>query len=353
MNDSSKSEPTEPCTSLPGETVVAPEKDIRDFIVSDEINGMRIDQFLAEQFSELSRMKIRKVIAAGAVSVNGKVVKPSFKLFPNQKIQFEVLPNLYENEQKGEDIPLDVLFEDEHIVAVNKPAAMVVHPAKGHWKGTLTSALIHRFASLSSIGGATRPGIVHRLDRDTSGVILVAKTDVAHMSLVEQFQNRTVKKQYWAIVGPAPDLDSDVITVPIGKHPYHRERMAVRIDHASSKPAETRFQVNERFSGFAAVDVFPKTGRTHQIRVHMTHIGFPILCDRLYSNRGQLTRSMFKSLRESSQEGSPGDVLLDRQALHAKWIQIDHPVSGKRMEFSAPLAEDLLKTLDVLREVSS
>lgn len=312
--------------------------------------GVRVDVFLAEQFPELSRVKLRRTIAAGHAKIDGEVVKPAFRLEPGQRLELEIPPHLFKDEQKGEAIELDILWEDEHVLAINKPAAMVVHPAKGHWKGTLTSGLIHRFQQLSTIGGATRPGIVHRLDRDTSGVILVAKTDQAHMSLVDQFQNRTVSKQYWAIVSPAPNFDQDRIDLPIGKHPYQRERMAIRENHATSRPAETVFQVVERFRGFAVVHVMPKTGRTHQIRVHLAHIGCPVLCDRLYSGRASVTEGMLHGGVDQA-AGDDQSALLNRQALHAQKISFLHPVSQVAITVEAPLPPDLLRCWDALRKI--
>jgi 23S rRNA pseudouridine1911/1915/1917 synthase len=245
---------------------------------------------------------------------------------------------------------LDILFEDEAIIAINKPAGMVVHPAKGHWRGTLTSGLIHRFRQLSAIGGATRPGIVHRLDRETSGVILVAKTDQAHMGLVEQFQNRTVEKVYWAIVSPAPNFDQDRIDLPIGKHPYQRERMAIRENHATSRPAETIFQVSERFRGFAVLQVKPRTGRTHQIRVHLAHVGCPVLCDRLYSGRASLTEAMLHGGVDQA-AGNDQSAILNRQALHAQSISFRHPIHSQVMTIEAALPPDLQKTWAALRSI--
>lgn len=328
----------------------APDSQWFRFDILPAHQGIRIDIFLAEQFPELSRVKLRRTIAAGHARIDDEVVKPAFRLEPGQVLQLEIPPHLFDEEQKGEAIALDILWEDDQILAINKPAGMVVHPAKGHWKGTLTSGLIHRFRELSSIGGATRPGIVHRLDRETSGVILVAKTDQAHMNLVEQFQNRTVSKQYWSIVSPAPNFDQDHINLPIGKHPYQRERMAIRENHATSRPAETVFQVVERFRGFAIVHVMPKTGRTHQIRVHMAHIGCPVLCDRLYSGRASITEAMLHGGVDQA-AGNDQSALLNRQALHAQKISFLHPISQAPLTIEAPLPADLLKVRESLRQI--
>jgi 23S rRNA pseudouridine1911/1915/1917 synthase len=235
-----------------------------------------------------------------------------------------------------------VLFEDDHLAVINKPTGMVVHPAKGHWAGTLASALAFHFSRLSSVGGVSRPGIVHRLDRDTTGAILVAKTDVAHQSLAAQFEAREVEKEYQAIVRGVPNRDRDRIDQPVGVHPNQREKMAIRANHSTTRTALTEYEVVERFPGFALLRVFPKTGRTHQIRVHLTYVGYPILCDRLYAGHAQITTGQLQKTDDPT-------VLLDRQALHAARISFTHPVSGERVQVSAPLAADMQCVLDVLR----
>jgi len=277
------------------------------------------------------------------VQVDGVRTKASHRLRGGERITI-ALPELPREGPRPENIPLDILFEDAHFAVVNKPPGMVVHPAKGHWAGTLTSALQYHFDQLSTAGGASRPGIVHRLDRDTSGVIVVAKTDQAHLKLAAQFEGRTVEKEYFAICAGVPNLDRDVIDAPIGAHPYQREKMAIR--HAgdeTSRPAETFYEVAERFQGFAAVVAKPKTGRTHQIRLHLGSIDCPVLCDRLYGGRAVIT------MGEVSRDHRDATVLLDRQALHARRIKIDHPITGERMEFEAPLPDDINRVLESLR----
>ncbi len=306
----------------------------------------RLDAFLVRHFSNFSRVKLQRAIASENVLLDEKKAKSSTRLRTGQLVRF--LPP--EPEAEGsipEDIPLDILFEDEHLVAINKPPAMVVHPAKGHWSGTLTAGLAFHFNQLSTVGGPTRPGIVHRLDRDTSGVILVAKTDQAHHALSAQFQDRVVAKEYLAIVSPAPDRDRDVIDKPIGAHPYQREKKAIREGHSTSRNAYSQYEVLERFAGFATVLVKPKTGRTHQIRVHLGHIGCPVLCDRLYSGRAALR--LDELTRKSSNKQNDDAVLLDRQALHALRISFAHPESGEPMEISAPLASDIERTINALQ----
>ncbi len=291
-------------------------------------------------------MKLQRAIADGSVLVDDQKAKSSLRLKAEQVVRF--CPPRKEPESPiPEKISLDILYEDEHFVAINKPANMVVHPAKGHWAGTLTSALAYHFETLSTIGGPTRPGIVHRLDRDTSGVILVARTDQAHSALSQQFEARTVEKEYLTIVTPAPDRDRDQIDKPIGDHPYQREKKAIRENHSSSRNAVSFYEVVERFEGFALVRVRPKTGRTHQIRIHMAHVGCPVLCDKLYSGRSQV------SIKDFSRESSEETVLLDRQALHARSIEFDHPASKQRMSIEAPLSDDIEATIAALKTYRS
>ncbi len=311
-------------------------------VVADEEDQLRLDSFLVLHFSKHSRVRLQRAISKGDVLVDGLKAKSSTRLKPGQSIVCQPIETPTEG-PIPEDIPLDVIYEDEHIVAINKPPRMVVHPAKGHWSGTMTAALAFHFKSLSSIGGPTRPGIVHRLDRDTSGVILVAKTDQAHAALGQQFQDRTVEKEYYAIVTPVPDRDRDIVDKPIGEHPYQREKKAIRENHRSSRAAVSMYEVIEKLDGFALIRIKPKTGRTHQIRVHMAHVGCPVACDRLYGGRSRLT---IGDLNRSDDK----TVVLDRQALHARKITFDHPASGERMELESPLPADMERLLAAIRE---
>ncbi len=314
-------------------------------MVVDESEDLeRLDSFLRRHFPKFSRVKIQRSISAGDVLIDGGSAKSSSRVKTDQTVTFS-LPEASPDGSLPEDIPLDVLFEDEHMVAINKPPAMVVHPAKGHWSGTLTAALSFHFKNLSAVGGPTRPGIVHRLDRDTSGVILVAKTDAAHRGLASQFEQRTVNKEYLAIVTPEPDRDSDLIDKPIGAHPYQREKKAVRENHSTSRDAVSVYEVEKRFRGFGLIRVKPKTGRTHQIRVHMAHAGYPVLCDKLYSGRASL------ALKDLTRKEDDMQVILDRQALHAHQIEFAHPETGQRQTIQAPLPEDMKNTLDCLAKL--
>lgn len=327
-------------------TSAADEPDSRQWqhlVVAENEHMERLDSFLVRHLGKHSRVKLQRSIAQGEATLDGQRAKASTRVRAGQTVSI-LPPQTSPLGSLPEDIPLDILYEDDWLVAINKPPAMVVHPAKGHWSGTLTAALAFRFEQLSEVGGPTRPGIVHRLDRDTSGVILVAKTDLSHQMLTRQFERRTVAKEYLALVSPEPDRDSDQIDQPIGAHPYHREKKAIRHDHATSRPASSIYEVQERFRGFALVQVRPRTGRTHQIRVHMAHVGCPVLCDRLYSGRSQL------QLKDLTRRESDEDLLLDRQALHAHRISLAHPETGQPLKVEAPLPEDILRTLAALRQ---
>ncbi len=310
-------------------------------VVPDDAHGQRLDVFLAERFSGYSRVQLRRVITAGGVQVDGRRTKAAYRLVTGQRVTV-VFPEIPSQRPQPEDIPLEILYEDEYLLAVNKPAGMVVHPSKGHWSGTLVAALTFHFGSLSSVGGKTRPGIVHRTDRDTSGVLVVAKQDQIHLHLAAQFEARTTKKEYFALVAGVPDHDRDWIEQPIGIHPYQREKMAIRAGHRSSREAATFYEVRRRFRGFAELRVAPRTGRTHQIRVHLSHIGCPVLCDRLYGGRSQITAGELAGSQEQT-------VLLTRQALHASRLELEHPVSGERLTFHAPLPADLQSVRRVLQ----
>jgi 23S rRNA pseudouridine1911/1915/1917 synthase len=314
-----------------------------ELVVSQSEAGWRLDVFLAHHFPDYSRVHLRRVITARGVQVDGQGGKPAYRLKPGQRVRV-VLPEIPREAPTPEDIPLDILYEDDWLVVVNKPPGMVVHPARGHWSGTLASALQHHFGGgLSTVGGPTRPGIVHRLDRDTSGAILVAKHDLAHGKLAAQFRDRSIEKLYFALVAGCPERDRDVIDRPIGTHPTERKKMAIRRAPAASRSAETFYEVLERFDGFAAVCASPKTGRTHQIRVHLNHAGFPVLCDRQYGGRSRITRG---EIRRDPQDT---EVLLARQALHAWRLSLTHPETAEPLQIEAPLPDDMSTVLAELR----
>ena len=314
-----------------------------DVVVPEEYSGARLDWFIAQTFPSYSRTHIRKSINQRGVKLNGKHTKAAQHVATGDVVNV-ALPELAKEGPLPAAIPLDVVYEDEVIAVINKPPGMVVHPGRGHWEGTLASALRHHFDELSEYGGPTRPGIVHRLDRDTSGVILIAKTDAAHKKVAEQFEGREVSKEYFALTVGAPGCDRDLIDQPIGPHPYQREKMAIRRDHPLARPAQSFYEIEQRFDGYGAVKILPKTGRTHQIRLHLASVGAPVLCDRLYGSRARLTLG---EIRRDSKDDTP---LLERQALHARRLTIRHPTDGRELTFEAALPDDMQRTLDALRQ---
>lgn len=313
--------------------------------VDETAVGKRLDAFLAVQLPEYSRSLLKRAIDAGHVTVDGERPKPSLRLELGQSLLINGIERPAER-PTPEAIDLDLVYEDDDFAVVNKPSGMVVHPAKGHWAGTLAAALSHHFGEgLSSTGGPTRPGIVHRLDRDTTGVILVAKHDQAHERLAAQFAARTTEKEYTAIVLGEPDRDADVINEPIGPHPHVREKMAIRRGHPAAREAITTVKVVERLRRCSLLQVMPKTGRTHQIRVHLAHTGHAVLCDKQYGGRSRITATDLDG-GISTPEETP---LLERHALHARRIAIDHPTTGERVTFEAPLPPDMEAVLRHLR----
>lgn len=317
--------------------------------VAEEHDGQRIDALLALLQNSYSRVFLRKVVQEHGARVDGELVKPSFRVQAGQVIVAQ-LPPPPDDGPRPENIPLNIIFEDDALIAIDKPPGMVVHPAKGNWSGTLASALAYHFQQLSDVGGPTRPGIIHRLDRDTSGVILVAKSNAVHMKLAEQFEQRQVQKEYFALAIGKLELDRDVIQQPIGPHPFQRDKMAIRREHPQSRDAETRYDVLQRFDGITSVKVQPKTGRTHQIRVHLDHIGAPVLCDRLYAGHSRITRGELLRRQARREPPQPGDdqVMLERQALHARCIEFKHPLTGHNLALEAPLPADIQGVLDIL-----
>jgi 23S rRNA pseudouridine1911/1915/1917 synthase len=325
--------------------------------VPPEAAHRRLDQFLVDALPNCSRATVQRAIEAGHVQVDAAPAKPSLRVKPGNIVTVAQLDVPREG-PAPQAIPLNIVYEDDSIIVVNKAAGMIVHPAKGHWDGTLASALAHHFGPLSSRGGPTRPGIVHRLDRDTSGVIVVAKNDAAHDALSAQFKSRLVEKQYLAIVVGVPDRDQDIIDEPIGDHPTMRERKAIRRGDPSAREAATIYDVIERFAGYALLRARPKTGRTHQIRLHFAHIGCPVLCDRLYGGRSQITELELiprdKIDQDKAKQNIPVDApdagpLLTRQALHAHRLAFTHPITGRRAQFEAQLPADIEQTLAALR----
>ncbi|MBL8822622.1 MAG: RluA family pseudouridine synthase [Planctomycetia bacterium] len=315
--------------------------------VRQQVYG-RLDHYLVDTFPGHSRSAFQEAIDQKLALVNGKPVKASYKVRAGDAIQV-TLPTTPHLLPQPENIPLDIILEDEYLAVINKPANMVVHPAKGNWSGTLVNALRYHFQHLSGINGDYRPGIVHRLDRDTTGAILIAKEEKTHRMLGMQFEERKVYKEYHALCQGVLARDSDYVEKAIGHDPRDRTKMAVfnYVDEAKDiKPACTFYEVIERYDGYCYVKAYPKTGRTHQIRVHLAHLGCPILADKAYSGQSQ-----FK-LSQLNHKLSPEDdsILLHRQALHAHLLRFQHPIKGHWVEAVAPLPEEMMHTRQLLKE---
>ena len=298
------------------------------YTINKELAGNRIDKTLPNLDKNLTRVMAQKLIEHGNVKVNGKNVKTSYKLNENDKVEVEI-PEVKEVSIEAQDIPVEVLYEDNDIIVVNKPKGLVVHPANGNPDGTLVNALMKICkGTLSGIGGEIRPGIVHRLDKDTSGVLIVAKNDKAHLALCEQIKNREVKKTYLALTRGIIKENEATINMPIGRSTTDRKKMAVV---KTGKEAITHFKVIERFKENTLLEINLETGRTHQIRVHLSQIGYPIVGDMVYSNG-------------KNKFGVQG------QMLHAWKIKFMHPITGKEMEIEAPLPPYFKDVLEKLKE---
>jgi 23S rRNA pseudouridine1911/1915/1917 synthase len=313
--------------------------------------GGRLDRFLGQAAAArriaLSRTRLKALIEAGEVSVDGAIARdPSTRLIEGARIVFEAPPP-EESPLAGEDLPLVVVYEDEHLIVIDKPAGLVVHPAPGHPAGTLVNALIrHCGLSLSGVGGVKRPGIVHRLDKDTSGLLVAAKTDAAHRGLAELFADHgrtgSLEREYLALVWGGFDAASGKVAAPIGRHPRHREKMAVA-DEAHGRHALTHWRLEEALGPASLVACRLETGRTHQIRVHMASIGRPLLGDSVYG-------AGFKTKTARLSEGAKAALVdLGRQALHASVLGFEHPITGARLRFKSPCPEDFSKLIKALR----
>lgn len=303
---------------------------IHEIDVLESQSGIRIDKFLSVEFPEMSRSYIQKLIKEEQITVNGKVIKANYKVSEEDLVVMNE-PELKEPDILAEDIPLDILYEDSDLLIVNKPKGMVVHPSAGHYSGTLVNALMHYCKDdLSGINGVMRPGIVHRIDMDTTGSLLVCKNDFAHQNLAEQLKVHSIRRVYHAIVHGVLKEDEGTIDAPIGRHPIERKKMA--INHKNGKEAVTHFKVLKRFKNYTYIQCQLETGRTHQIRVHMSSIKHPLVGDSVYGP----AKCPFK---------------LQGQTLHAKILGIEHPRTGEYIEADAPLPEyfsSLLKKLENL-----
>jgi 23S rRNA pseudouridine1911/1915/1917 synthase len=332
------------------------EQDVEHHRFSLSKNSVRrLDQYLVDRLPYLSRANVQRLIDEGLVKVNGKPTKPSYRPKDGDQIEM-VAPPKPVSELVPEDIPLSIVYEDDQFLALNKQANLMVHPARGVWRGTLVNGLVHYARDWSTVNGNWRPGILHRLDRNTTGIMLVAKADEAHWRLARQFENRTIQKTYLAIVHGVPPLKADVIDAPIGRDRYVREKQAIRKIENGGRPAVTKYEVLETFDytpptpliasshakdaklppppgRFSFIRLTPKTGRTHQLRVHMAFNGFPMVGDTMYGGR------IFEL------EG----FRFDRQALHAAEITFTHPGTLDPMTLAAPLPPDMERLLSILR----
>lgn len=301
--------------------------------------GQRLDQFLARRIAELSRTRLQHLIADQEVLVNDRAVKASYKIRPADRIEIEIPPPPV-TELLPEPIPLEIVHEDEDLIVVNKPAGLVVHPGAGVRTGTLANALVYHFNQLSATAGAIRPGIVHRLDKETSGLMVVAKNDAAHERLSEQLRLRKVFKSYLALVVGKPERAQGKIVAPIGRHPSRRRMMSVR-PPGLGREALTLYRLAETIGDFSLLEVEIKTGRTHQIRVHLAYLGHPVVGDSVYG-KGWQSKIKSQAVRSAIEH-------LGRHFLHAAKLGFEHPRTGQRLEFSAPLPHELTELLASVR----
>ena len=314
------------------------------FDIKKVFDDKRIDRYLASRLPDYSRTFLQKLVKEGAVLVNGRTVKSSYDIQKGDLISVRV-PVFEESKVVPEDIPINIVYEDDYLMLINKPYDMVVHPAGGHPSGTLVNALAFHCQNLSQVNGPLKAGIVHRLDRDTSGIMLTIKSDAVHSHIAMQFEKRSVRKEYLAVVEGELMLDSDEISLPIARHKIDSQKMAVR--HDIGKEAVSIYEVVERFRGYTLVKIMPKTGRTHQIRVHMRAIGHPVVADFMYSSQESCYLS---DLLQKERE--PGELpIIERQALHAHRIEFFHPIKNKKMEFEVDLPEDISTLVKTLRDV--
>jgi 23S rRNA pseudouridine1911/1915/1917 synthase len=318
----------------------------------------RLDKYLHGRYFNYSRVMLQEVIKAGGVKVNGKQAKPSLKLNPNDLIEI-ALPELPKTEIPPENIPLDIIYEDNDFIIINKPADIIVHPARGNTHGTIANALAFHLTSTESNEedqtadadkedelpvalGDFRPGIVHRLDRNTTGVMILAKNNIAQWKIAKQFHDRKVEKSYLAIVHGVPDLTRDRINAPLGVNLKFRYKYAVRPE--AGKEAITFYEVLEKFRGFSLLKLTPKTGRTHQIRVHLAHIKHPVVADEMYGGKPVYLWQL------KNTQLTPEDPIISRCALHASTIAFTHPTTKQIVHFDAPLPNDMQNLLDLLRK---
>lgn len=307
------------------------QESIVNYIVEAGDNGTRLDVFISDREKALTRTRVQKLVSEGLVLVNEQPEKSNYKLRTGDEVRFEI-PAPQELKVEPENIPVDILYEDQDLIVVNKPQGMVVHPANGNYHGTLVNALLYHCRDLSGINGIMRPGIVHRIDKDTSGVLVVAKNDQAHLSLAQQIKDHTVTRKYLALVHGNIEEPAGTIDAPIGRDPKDRKKMTVITKN--SKAAVTHYMVQERFGDYTLIEARLETGRTHQIRVHMAYLGHPVVGDPLYGYR----KAHFD---------------LKGQVLHAYILGFEHPRSKQYVEFTTDLPDYFQKLLELLRNKNS
>ena len=305
--------------------------------IGADADGLRFDVALARLFPQLSRSRLRALIDSGDARVDGATLRPSAKVRAGQELSVAI-PPLQPADPAAEDLPLGIVYEDEDLLVLDKPAGLVVHPGAGRSTGTLVNALLHHVKDLSGIGGVARPGIVHRLDSGTSGLIVVAKNDTAHRSLAAQFEARTVAKEYLTVVHGRPERDRGTIDAPIARDPRHRQKMSVA--RTGGRAARSSYVVKRALDGASLVSVAIHTGRTHQIRVHMAHLGCPVVGDRTYGGARE----------PASRSPAARDLIrtFPRPALHAARLEFAHPRTGARASFESPLPGDMQRLVEGL-----
>ncbi|MDX5334535.1 MAG: 23S rRNA pseudouridine(1911/1915/1917) synthase RluD [Marinobacter sp.] len=305
------------------------------YIVPPQLSDKRLDQAAAELMPEHSRSRLQSWIKSGALTVNGAVRKPRDKVMLDDVLDLDAEPEVLVT-WEAEPISLDIVYEDEHLLVINKPAGLVVHPAAGHADGTLVNALLNHAPEVENL---PRAGIVHRLDKDTSGIMVVARSLIAHTSLVDQLQTRTMGREYEAVVVGSL-TGGATVDAPIGRHPQDRKRMAVV---SSGKPAVTHYRLLERFAAHTHIQCKLESGRTHQIRVHMTHVRHPLVGDPAYGGRLRLPKGTTEELRQAL-------AAFNRQALHARRLTLEHPETGETLSWEVPLPEDMVQLIEALRK---
>jgi 23S rRNA pseudouridine1911/1915/1917 synthase len=313
-----------------------------------EVGGERLDSYVAAHAPELSRARVQQLLKAGEITVNGAVEKARYKVEPDDCIVLRLPAPVAPVGVAGENIPLDIVYQDADLLVINKPAGLVVHPAAGHWTGTLVNALLFHVQDLSGIGGELRPGIVHRLDKETSGLMLAAKNDVAHRALAEMIQARTVSREYIALAWGVISEETFTVDAPIGRHPSERQRMAVLAgehEQHTRRPAVTHFTVRERLPHASVLTARLETGRTHQIRVHLHHVGHPVVGDPVYGERiARRYLALLSPVARAAVAALPG------QALHAFRLSFPHPRSGEYLSFEAPPPAYFTRAWEALRK---